>query len=717
MNPHQKTLNCAPSLLVLAAVLASSPMIAPGAIAEETEARSFSIEEIVVTSRRREETVQSIPDSVTAFSAQAIESAGIERATDFIALTPNFEIRDDQQPGVFTMTVRGVSQVRNGEPPVAFVIDGVTLPSANAFMQDLFDVERIEVLKGPQGALYGRNSIGGAINIVTKDPTNELQGFVTGRAGKGNDFKITGGVSGAIVEDKVLARVSGYYHKSDGLLNNVYLNEDADWQEDWGLRAKVLFNLSDNLRLDLRASYSKLDAGSAYYVNTESTFLGNAVGVIQGDVPGVAKVETWDLTAKIDWESDYGTLTSITSYNDVYENNYQEIDWTPFSFLEGRLIDDVQGFTQEVRFTSPSDQRLRWFVGAFYQDINKYRLTHASINLNFILNGDPSPENKILGDAAVAPQEQDYKTYSLFGQINYDITDALELTLAVRWDKDDRKDFQPNSAPGGLYNSGSFDEIQPKISLAYKVTPDVLTYATFARGYRPGGFNPPNSYQDAYEAETLDSYEVGFKSSFADGRIRLNGAAFYIDYSNQQYFLLEVTPAGGLVQVLANGESSETYGFELELAAQPVRGLDLAAAFGYTDGKIKEFGSLANFPGGTARFNGKMLPNTSAYTLNLSAQYRHPISATLDLVSRVDYRRQGKTYWTLDNDDSEPSYGVLNARIGLETDTWRVTAYADNLLNEKYYTQKFTKEYAGYVTDTAWPSKPVSWGVEASYKF
>ncbi len=701
----------------LTALLATSTLTSMTQEANAAEGITLALEEIVVTSRRRAENLQDIPDTITAFSARAIEGAGIENVTDFLALTPNFEIRNDQQPGVFTMTVRGVSQVRNGEPPVAFVVDGVTLPSSNAFTQDLFDIERIEVLKGPQGALYGRNSIGGAINIVTKQPTNELEGFVKGRAGKGNDYKISGGISGPFVKDKVLARIAGYYHNSRGLLDNMTLNKDADWEESGGLRGKILIYPSDNVSIDLRASYNKLDAGSAYYVNTESAFANNATNIIQSDVAGIAHTKSWDISAKVDWETSIGTLTSVTSYNDVYESNYQDIDWTPVSFLEGILVDDVQGFTQEVRLTSPSDQNIRWFVGAFYQNIDKYRLTDASVNLNFVLNGNGDPSLKMLAPAAFAPQEQDYKTYSLFGQLNYDITSALELTLALRWDRDERDDFQENAAPGGLFNSASFEELQPKASLAWRISDDLLTYATYARGYRPGGFNPPNTIQNAYQPEALDSYEAGIKSSFFQKRLRLNAAGFYIDYSNQQYFLLEVTPAGGLVQLLANGKSSESYGFELELAASPASGLDISAALGYTDGKVKEFGNFATFPGGTDRFNGNKLPNTSRYSLNLAAQYNIPVTSNFDLVSRIDYRRMGKTYWALDNIDTQGSYDIVDVRAGLESDAWRITAYARNLFNEKYTEQAFIKEFSGFVTDTAWPSKPVSWGLEASYNF
>ncbi|RIK92540.1 MAG: hypothetical protein DCC73_12235 [Proteobacteria bacterium] len=692
-------------------------IISPTPVVMAADTSSVWLEEIVVSSRKREENLQTVPDAITAFSERAIESAGIEKVDDFLALTPNFEIRNDQQPGVFTMTVRGVSQVRNGEPPVAFVIDGVTLPSVNAFTQDLYDVERIEVLKGPQGALYGRNAIGGAINVITKQPSNELEGFVKARAGKGNDFKVSAGVSGAIVEDKILARVSGYYHNSDGLLNNVYLNQDADWEESGGFRARVVTYLNDNLTLDVRGSYNKLEAGSAYYVNTESTFIGNAVGIIQSDVAGEADVEMWDISAKLDWETSAGTLTSITGYNDVYELNYQDIDWTPISFLEGYLLDDVQGFTQEIRFTSPSDQRFRWFVGSFYQNIDKYRLTDAYVNLNFILNGDGDPADKILVPAAYAPQEQDYVTYSLFGQINYDITDQLELTLALRWDRDERNDFQANAIPGGLASSATFEEIQPKVSLAYKPNDDLLLYATAARGYRPGGFNPPNTIQDAYGKETLNSYELGVKSTLAEGRVRFNAAAFYVDYSNQQFFLLEVTPSGGLVQLLANGQSSETYGFEAELTASVLDGLDLAAGFGYTDGKIKDFGSFATFPGGTDRFDGNKLPNTSKYTLNLSVQYTLPLNDELNLVSRIDFRRMGKTYWALDNVDTQGGYNLVDLRMGIENDAWRLTAYGKNVFDVKYTEQAFIKEFSGFVTDTAWPSKPASWGIEGSYKF
>lgn len=684
---------------------------------------SVALEEIVVTARRQVESLQDVPDAVTAFTAQDIEDAGVDRVDDVLSQSPNIDIRNDQQPGVYTLTVRGVSTVRNGQPPVAYVVDGVTLPSSNSLTQELFDIQQIEILKGPQGALYGRNSIGGAISVTTKQPTDQFEGAVELSGGKGSTYGVKAAISGPIAMDTAYFRLSGLYKDSDGLLDNSTTGADADWEETQALRGKLLLMPAEHVTLDLRASLYDLEAGSTYYVPLGIAMpLGPALplnaqtGKILGDFPSFAEVESSDFSVKVEWETGLGTLTSITSYNELEEINVQEIDWTASSFLEGRLLTDVEGFTQEVRFSSESDQSVRWFVGAFYQDIERQRGTNAFINASSF-GGDLDPANKLMVPIANEKLDQDWKSYALFGQVNYDLLEQLELTLALRYDIFETDETQIIAGVKGPDLDETFNELQPKMSLAYRWNEDFMTYLTVAKGWRPGGFGLPNLLNiTSYDEETLINYEVGFKSSFFENRLIVNGAAYYIDYDQQQFFLLTSNAGGGPVQLLVNGDKSTIKGVDIEVTARPVEGLDISAGFGLVDHELRAIGADISTPF-PATVPGNKLPNTADSSVNLSVQYAIPIADRFELITRVDYSRLGKTYWTLDNVLSEDPYELVNLRLTLAAENWRVTAVAENIFDEEYYSQVFDSRWSGFVTDTGWPSKPAYYGLEVKFEF
>ena len=232
---------------------------------------AYSLEEIVVTSRKREERLQDVPDSISAFTSSAIENANIKSVADVTSLVPNLSIVQTQQPGVDFLVIRGIGQARNQDPPVAVVIDGVQMTNAYALTQELIDIERIEVLKGPQGALYGRNAIGGAINIVTKKPGNELEGKIVGGVGNGGHWEAKGVLSGPIIKDKLFLRVAGSYEDFNGLINNVYLNHKVDFMTNRAFRGRLLFLPTDKLTLDFRASIQDLDfRGSILYTGNRA---------------------------------------------------------------------------------------------------------------------------------------------------------------------------------------------------------------------------------------------------------------------------------------------------------------------------------------------------------------------------------------------------------------------------------------------------------------
>ena len=700
-----------------------SCVVTPGASAQDqsrapTSANAIgALEEVVVTARKREESVQDIPEAVTSFDAVAIEDARIENIVDAIALTPSVTIIKDQQPGSSTISIRGVSQNRTGEPPVAFVVDGVALANAYEFTQDLFDIERIEVLRGPQGSLYGRNAIGGAINITTKAPGEDFEGKASLRAARAKEIKAAAVLSGPILSEKAHFRVSTIVHDTDGLVDNVTLGREVDDFRDRSVRAKLLLTPSEALRIDLTGFYNRYRGGGGWWAPaTRSPFGWNSttpLDVPQGDVLGRAERDHKSAAAKIDYDFGAVTLTSITSGVELEESLYQDGDMTGFSVLEVGVEERFESMTQEFRLISAGDQRLRWVAGAFFQSTERERQTDVLINLNApapIMPGTGNPATKNLLQIAAIPSEREYKAYAVFGQADYALSDQLTATLGLRYDTEDREQTVPAGAP-----DVSFESLQPKLSLAYKVWPTVLTYVTVARGYRPGGFNDTTAFGTTYAEESLWSYEAGVKTTLFDDRLILNAAAYHERFEDQQFFIVD----GSGQQTIINAEESEISGVELEFRALATQRLELSGGFGYNDTEIKDFGTFPGASFDTAAFAGNKIPLVPEYNLSLSAQYTHPLSGTLYWQARMDARREGRIYWHPDNVTSRGDYDLADARLSIGNHKWKISLFGENIFDERYINSRFDNAWSGIISgvDIAWVPPPRTYGIEASVSF
>lgn len=685
-----------------------------GAFANETTAPSeaISLEEITVTARRRTENLKDVPDSITVLNSGTIENAGVTSVDGVAALTSNLNYMNYEQPGVVAVSIRGISQLRIGQASVAFVVDGVTVYNPQEFSQELYDIQQIEVLKGPQGALYGINSIGGAINITTKQPTNELEGMIKLGYAEGNDRKAFATLSGPIAEDKVLFRVSANYRKADGLLNDI-LDRNADFREEYGVRGKLLFNLNDKLSLDLRANYSYLDAGAFYFQPEQHLFPGDGaiLGEINADAPEFSKRKVKGTSAKLSYDMDFARLDLISAWTKLASHGLQDGDTLALSGLEFTEDNSARTLVQEVRLTSPDDQRFRWILGGLYMHFKRETDVHVLLNLNGPFNGGAGvPSEKLLVDVAQTLDDLKNNIYAVFGQANYDIMDDLELTMALRYDQDDAKITRIDGVP----QSDSFKSLQPKVSLAYHVTEDAMTYATFSKGFRSGGFNSVPVFVDEYKKEETTNFEIGMKSDLFDGKALLSLSGFYTDYKNQQIFIFDLATAS---QSLINAPSSEILGLEVELSSRPVEGLDLNASFGYLDTKLKSFPALPSASVDTTLIPGNKIPLNTEYTFNFSAQYTHPITDRWSALGRIDVERRGKMYWQADNLDVQKAFNLVNLRAGVETDSLSVMAYAKNLFDKKYLENYFPSEWIGFI-DLSYPSNNRrQFGVEASYRF
>ena len=725
------------TLALATAALAAAPLAAQdtaGAPAADTA----EDQGIIVTGLRREESLQDTPAAVTAFNAQAIENAGIERPADFIALTPNVNLVETQNAGNAFVIIRGITQNRNSEPSVAVIVDGVQQVNPAQFNQDLFDIEQIEVLKGPQGGLYGRNAIGGAIIITTKKPTDEFSGNITAGIDNGFGYFLRGGISGPLA-DNVFFRVAGSYYDTDGFIPNTFLGEDADPVEDFSLRGNLLVEATDRLTIDLRGSVNQLRTQGLYYNIVADV---NDIAPVRVNNRGQNDRDIYNVSLKVEYEGDNAVLTSISSYDTLEEVlTGDAFDFLPipdsffFNLFEaifgpGNGFDlnqsqflDVKAFSQEVRLASPNDGRpFNWMVGGYLIDTERFISTGNMIDTGngvFPVFRTPST-NPLNPQFSYLADGQDNFAWALFANAGYELSPEFRVDASLRYDRDKRRQttltpqgFLPvvpgvPQAQSGEVRTAVFDDWQPKITLTYEPTPDLTIYGGYSRGFRSGGFNQTGvgaesvnanivGVGDIFQAETADTFEIGAKAQL--GPVRLAGAA-YTTLSKNSYFFVFLAQSS--TQNLGNIPETRINGFELEASAEVLPDFDINAAIGVTDSEIKDFPDPSVI--------GNEAPQISRYTLNLGAQYAGPISDTVDGLLRIDYRRTGKTWWEPFNTTVRNPVDIVDARAGVTFNGVSVTAFAQNLFNE-IYNAEFSP--GGFV----FRARPRRYGVEIGYKF
>ncbi len=707
----------------LFALMASNPQVS---MAQESDQVSMTtLEEIVVTARMRSESLQDVPLSETAFSAQTIEDSRIDTADDFLQLTPNVTLANAQSAGVSFMTIRGISQVRNGEAPVAVVVDGVLQINNRQLTQAMFDTQSIEVLRGPQGALYGRNAAGGAILINSNMPTDEFEGYARATVGSGNEYTIQAAVGGPIIEDKLKFRIAAKYQDIGGYLDNIQLNEKADGVEDLTLRAILQWDISENLTATLRGSMVRTEGGGLNYqyqpvvfdgdsCNTSNPFGGpapdadNVVRDICANNPGFNERDIDELSLKLVYDTDGVTFTNIFSYNRVME--YGAGDQFPytnevdvFGIFDGTQTQfvDIDAWSEEFRIASNTDAPLQWMVGAYYLETNRFiSSTTGDDNRQGIERIERLPKFGSITNPTLSfiADDNDNRAWALFGNASYDLTEDLEVAVALRYDEDKRvqniSPFNTAGLPAGCATNAldncrqeaTYNKLQPKISLKYTVSEDANVYASYGEGFRSGQYNQFGvgaaaagagvaGVKDTVDAEITKTYEIGFKSELLNNRLRLNAAAFHTK-TNPLYFVF-IGAVGA--QALVNIDEVRLMGGEIEAVANVGDGLDIYAAFGYTDSEI-----LANTL--SPATVGNQAPYVAKTTLNLGAQYRTEITEDFGLIARVDYERRGAQFWDPENSTDRSALNLINARIGIEDPDgiWSVTGSVRNLTDEAY---------------------------------
>ncbi|MFK7733931.1 MAG: TonB-dependent receptor [Pseudomonadales bacterium] len=668
---------------------------------------SIVLEEVIVTAEARAENLQDVPVAVTAFSAQDIVDAGIESTADFIALTPNVSFDDSFTVGNSFVSIRGVTQINNADSPVAIVVDGVPQNNQKQFKMELYDIERIEVLKGPQGALYGRNAIGGAVNIITKSPSDEFEGNIKLGVGNGGSKKIQGSVSGPIIEDTLLFRLSGSYKDSDGLIDNTFLNTEVDFVESTDIRGKLLWHASDSLSIDFRAATSSLEGGAIYdsaFWNNTGPGNTNQERFPVSDILGTSDRSIDELTVKVDWQTNAGSLMYIAAYTDIKEDYFGDLDFCnpvdcPAGFFGLGQVDQMQDLqvelvSHELRWTSPADRQFRWAAGAFWIETERTLSTVATL-----VDAGNFP-------IVMSTEDNDNTASAIFAQFEYDITEQLELSASIRYDEDER---EQTDVATGVSRETSFDATQPKVTLTWTPAESQLLYATYARGFRSGGFNGIGGRE--FDDEIVDNFEIGYKSKWLGDRLLFNAAAYRAESKDFQFFFVDVNAGGA--QVIDNLDEVTLTGLELEMEFVVAAGWSVFGALGIQDSDIEEIDPTLPVPADI----GNRTPKTTKSTLNVGAQFEYAVSSTLNGMLRIDFERRGDKYWHPDNVDVMDAVNILNARASISTENWQISIWGRNLTDEFYFEDFNAQPFTGLPWNTGFPTRPRSYGLEFAYIF
>jgi len=727
--------------------LASAILVAVAAQPMRAVAQD-SLEEIIVTARRRAESFQDVPVTISVFDEREIQSAGIERPRDFIALTPNVTLVETQNQGNAFITVRGISQARNSEPSVAVLVDGVLMSNPAQFNQELFDVTQIEVLKGAQGAVYGRNAIGGAMVITTREPGDTPEGRlkVGYDSGPGTVFQLSGdgplNKSGTLKYHAALS-----YLDTDGYIENTYLHEKADPYKDTSFRGRLIWEPNDRLKTDARIYKSNLETQALYFniVGFPSAVpldVNNTSLDVRVNNPGENNRDLSQVAFKLDYKFDAGTLTTVTSFDKVKEILTGDAwDFLPISeaFLpkigfpdqnQSQFL-DVSTVSQEVRFTSKDDGKLRWIAGAYWIGTDRFISTGNMVdtgggvfpvyrtprgNFPFDFATDPvNPSATFLADT------QNNDAWAVFGEIGYDITKKTELSFALRYDEDHREQttdtptaFLPNVAGfpplvSGEVRSHTWSQSQPRLTLRFKPSDSLTLYGGYSKGFRSGGFNQSGvgavafannilGVKDLFDAEVADTIEFGLKSKLSN-RLSLDFSVYDTEAKGSYFF---VFLAANSTQNLGNLNKVDYQGYEFSLNARLTDTFNLTFGYGATDSDIKDAVDPITI--------GNQAPLVTHDTTNVGMRYHKPFGDGLELELRADYQRLGKTYWEPYNVTVRNPVNLLDLRAGVRGKDWSVTAWERNANNE-LYNAEFSP--GGFV----FKAKPRRWGLDYTRNF
>lgn len=713
----------------------------PAAMAQDVA--SAQIQEVVVTARRRAESAQDVPISVTALSEVALDKKGVAVLRDLEFSVPGLTYTDQGSAfggfgirGIFTL-VRS-SGVESG---VGVYVDGVYQGRNSNSNIDLVDVERVEVLKGPQGTLFGRNTISGAVNITTQAPSQEFETKIKASAGNLDLRSVNASMSGPLVDGKLFAGVSGSSVQRDGYTLNLYNGDRLNDQDRQSGRLRLRFLATDQLTFDLSADKFKDNATSnrgGYLVSAvPGRFYGVAAEFAQTSDPRVTALDNFGLGTfeKRDvWGTaltgtyDFGngaTFTSISAHRDGSFYSESDFDGTSAPISGGSTKSDSSQFTQEFRFDSAEAKQTGFSPGAIDYIAGLFYLTQdtsgslvSRLGTGCTLSTCPRPG--LPGPDTFGPISQiDTTSYAAYVNANWHLTQRFTVTGGLRYTTEDKSlDFQQDAAlPIGIpavppsHFERDESNVSPTLSLKYQIVEDASVYGTIARGYKSGGFNADvvGNLNIVFGPEEVTNYEVGFKTLLFDRRVKFNAAVFYEDYED-----LQVQQFVGTAQQVTNAAKAEIEGAEIELSAMLSTSLMLDIGAAYINAEF------ADFPNATAtgvNFAGRKLASSPDYTGNLALEYTRAVTAGADFFIRGEWAYRGEQYFQADNAPftRQAGYSLLSGRMGVQFagGKYQLSIFGNNLDDKVYATNRLP--FLG--TQMGFWGEPRLYGVEVMANF
>ncbi|MCP3731104.1 TonB-dependent receptor [Sphingomonas sp. MG17] len=761
-------LTIAISLAALGAALPAYAEDADPPVAESDPADAEGTE-IVVTAGKREQDIQDVPSAVTALGEDVFTLQGVGRsANEVLALVPNASA-GTQQHGRPRWWIRGVGagqQQIDLANPVGFYLDEVYISNASATGLPLFDLERVEVLRGPQGTLWGKNTTGGAIAVVTKKPSftpGDNSNYVKLDYGSYDDKIVQAGVGVTLVPDALAARISGHIENRDGRFTNLFSGDKNNAIEDSVIRGQLLAR-SGNFEALLGAHYRKYKTFGGYWTvgsyRADGVYRNGYAPPVDRDAVNTNADENSDTSQyggslKLDFDFGAATLTSITGYERYETESFGDSDYTPLEIARNHTDAASKQWSQELRLASNGSGAFKWILGAYYFN-EKIRSDAASATLPDgavpARPGDTAPN-------AYSRTRYDHQAESgaAFANLGYDLTDTLNLTVGARFTRETKTlDFRRianataagatwsgyaqwwDSYTGNIGGAGTFsgqlrrtwDNFTYDVTPSWKIAPGHLLYFKYAHGVKSGGFNTAAQLTAALqvvEPEELDSFEIGYKSSWFGGAVTFNATAFHYQYDNVQINVVGPNPGavgGTTTSYLQNAAEAHVNGAEFELTARPVEGLQLNAALGLLDTR---YDTLQVVNGG-ANLAGAEFVRAPHVTLNLGASYEFDLDEAGKIQLGADARYQSHQFYYITPQDrvnryllNQPGYTLASARIAYTTpdDRFTFTVYVNNLLDATYRNHALPQFNAanGITGDTIQWGDPRTWGASLVARF
>jgi iron complex outermembrane receptor protein len=698
----------------LALLLAGSALFASPAMAQEAAPPTEGLADIVVTATRSSESLSKVAASVSAVSEAALGVGGVKDVQSLATAIPNLSVGD--QFGVNRIFIRGIGLTSidlGADGGVAFLQDGAQIARPAAQLSGFYDLERVEVLRGPQGTLYGRSATAGAINLITKRPTEEIDGYVRASYGNYNAVSLEGAVGGAMGSDKLMIRLAGKYDRRDGYGVNEFTGQDIDNRDAYAFRGSILAKPAEDLEVLISGEYfTENDSNYAFHYFGPTVAPENQLGSILGgqslftvaaaagrkpnlrniysDQEALNQRDGYNFTGTIAWTPGDWDVKSITSYRNFQRFNRNDLDGSNANmFGQNNYTEKSETFSQELVGTYKSE-KFDLLVGAMYfkEDLFgevRVPLTNLAVLLKLAGQVPPAtPDGAFNGLAYLQDGTVSIDALGFYAQGSYAVTDKLKLTAGGRFSHEKRKGVGTFDFLGSVNTDKqkSWNAFTPTVTLNYQATDATLVYASVTRGFKSGVINV-GSRNDVINPEYVWSYEVGIKTATADRKLQANIAGFYMDYTDLQVGFVDATS----VVTTVNAASARNYGVEAELRAKPLPGLTLELFGTYLNAKYRRF-TTGDYRQGFQQISvaGNRLSNAPEFSFRAGGNYDIPIGSAGKLNARAEVNWQDRVFFTEFNnaDATQAPYALINAglRFTSADDKFTVDVWGRNLANK-----------------------------------